>query len=255
MNPFAILMLRKEPYYRRAAFEAGLKRLGYDVVTPKDSRLVSPRTPFDLFITWNLKAGSEEDVARRWEKRGGVAIVTENAYLQREDKSRYAVSTHGHNGSGWFPVGSEDRFSALGFALKDMQSGSTELVCGQRGIGSSLMRSPPQWAEKKLQDLRARKINAKLRAHPGNFVPKVSLEQDLQGCRVCHIWSSGAGVRALVNGVPVKHYAPHWICEGWEKDRPAALNRMAHGQWSVDEIASGEPFARMRDAGWGPSWA
>jgi hypothetical protein len=75
------------------------------------------------------------------------------------------------------------------------------------------------------------------------------------------IWSSGAGVQALVAGIPVIYQAPHWICEGAADDalevvernplgvtpisREAALQRMAWAQWSLAEIASGEPFRRL----------
>jgi hypothetical protein len=75
----------------------------------------------------------------------------------------------------------------------------------------------------------------------------------------------------LVEGYQVAHWAPHWICVnaaaygphcdlnrwsttkcGDQELRPLMLNHMAHGQWHHEEIATGEPFARMRDAGWGP---
>jgi len=132
--------------------------------------------------------------------------------------------------------------------------GHYALVCGQRGIGSSLMASPPQWAERTAKKLEAQGVKTKLRLHPGNFAPKVPLLDDLKGAAVCHIWSSASGVRALVEGIPVKHYAPFWIC-----DRPAnrvmQLHRMSHGQWHHEEIATGEPLARilanLGEAKWG----
>jgi hypothetical protein len=248
--PIAAVQIRAEPYYRRAAIESGLKRLGYVIADERVSRL--PGGPNDLLCLWNRKAGAEEQAAEAWERAGGVVLVFENGYLQRTDKTTYAISTHQHNGAGFFPVGDEDRFSKLGFELQGFRSGTHALVCGQRGIGSKLMASPPQWAEKMVAKLKARGQTAKLRSHPGNWTPKVPLLVDLAEAYECHVWSSGAGVRALVEGVAVTHHAPHWICEGWEADRVAALNHMAHGQWHHEEIATGEPFARMRDAGWGP---
>jgi hypothetical protein len=255
----AVINIRKEPHYRRAAIESGLNRLGY-ITHDGLSRLV-PKDPFDLLVLWNKKAGAEERAADEWERAGGTVIVMENGYLQKTDKTTYAISTHGHNGSGWFPVGDEDRFSKLGFEIKpwhylspNSETGDRVLVCAQRGIGSTLMASPPQWAEKFAKGLQqSGRCFVKIRQHPGNFAPKVPLIEDLRGMKTVAIWSSGAGVRALVEGVPVLHAAPHWICEKWGlQDRFPALNRMAHGQWSVEEITSGEPFARMRDAQWGP---
>lgn len=252
--PRAILTLRREPAYRRDAFANGLKRLGYDVVCgTAGDRTVHPRSRDDLLVLWNLKAGLEERAAERWEFLGGTVLVIENAYLQQVDKSAYTISTHGHNGEGWFPLfGGDDRFTPLGFDLKPMQDNPNGhiLVCGQRGVGSARMASPPRWG-----DLIAKQTHgSRFRPHPGNMRPRVPLTDDLRGAKRCLIWSSAAGVQALVEGIPVGHAAPHWICEGWEDDRRTALNRMAHNQWHHDEIASGEPFARMRDRDWGPSW-
>ena len=247
----AVVTIRKEPAYRREAVENGLKRLGYAILNKGGN----PRSRDDLLCLWNRKAGSEETMAEQWERRGGTVIIMENGYLQKVDKSMYALSVHGHNGSGWFPTGTEDRFTALGFPLKEMvDRKGHDLVCAQRGIGSKLMASPPRWAEKMAEKLKAAGRHPRIRAHPGNFAPKVSLLDDLKGAARCVIWSSGAGVRALVEGIPVVHAAPHWICAGWEGNRVEALQRMAHGQWRHEEIATGEPFARMRDADWGPTW-
>lgn len=254
----ATIKVRKEPYYRREAIETGLTRLGYTI----DNDGVFPQSKRDMLVLWNRKAGAEDNAATLWERRGGTVIVMENGYLQKVDKTVYAISVHGHNGSGWFPVGDEDRFSKLGFEVKPWRPvvGGHWLVCGQRGIGSPTMASPPQWAEKTCRALRH--APTRLRQHPGNHAPKVPLLDDLACAYRCVIWSSGSGVRALAEGIPVLYDAPHWICSGAAtrlsdhlacnpvrplQPREAALHRMAHGQWSVDEIASGEPFARILD--------
>jgi len=270
--PTAVIRLRKEPHYRRAAFEAGLKRLGYTCVDGGRGDDWFPQGPDDLLVLWNKKAGLEERMADTWEARGGTVIVTENAYLQKVDKSMYAISTHGHNGSGWFPENTDERFHKLGIAVKDWRPtmGGHWLVCGQRSIGSSSMRSPIQWGEKEAKSIGA-KTKVKFRPHPGNFAPKIPLLHDLEGAQNCVVWSSSAAVTALVEGVPVYYAAPHWICSdsasrlsdavdwGWALAAPhknferyGALEHMAHGQWTVAEIESGEPFARMKAENWGP---
>ena len=257
----AILQLRKEPFYRRNAFEVGLRKHGYAIdplgqPRPKDKR--------DLLVLWNKKAGAEESQADAWERAGGTVIVVENGYLQKVDKTHYAISVHGHNGSGWFPNHGEDRFSKLGFEIKPYRApvGGKVLVCGQRSIGSTLMSSPPQWAENTQRLLMGRvRHTVKVRPHPGNFAPKVPLIDDLKTARACVVWSSSAGVRAMVEGVVTFYCAPHWVCAGaalrgvtyglidvpplGEFGRAAALNHMAHGQWHHEEIATGEPFARI----------
>lgn len=256
MSRIAKILVRKEPYYRRQAIEVGLQRLGYKLVDVP----VWPNKKEDLLVLWNRKRGAEETLAEDWERRGGTVIVVENGYLQKVDKTMYAVSAHQHNGAGYFPVGTEDRFSALGFEVKPWRTGGDYvLVCAQRGIGSKLMASPPGWERRIAANLQQiTTLPIRIRQHPGNFAPKVPLLDDLKAAESCVIWSSGAGVRALVEGVPVAYYAPQWVCEAaagrkWSKagedpqehNREAALHRMSHGQWAVAEITTGEPFARI----------
>lgn len=250
----AVIKVRKEPHYRRQAIESGLLRCGY-ALHARWTHLISKQ---DLLVLWNRKAGAEEAEAEDWERRGGTVIVMENGYLQKVDKTMYAISVGQHNGAGWFPVGGEDRFSALGFEVKPvrLELGGHVLVCAQRGIGSKLMASPPGWERKAADKLHKRfLVPVRVRPHPGNFAPKVPLVKDLEGAGLCVIWSSGAGVRALVEGVPVEYQAPHWVCEqacvrhrgtlSFGQARKEALHRMSHGQWAVNEITSGEPFARI----------
>lgn len=258
----ALVMIRQLPGYRYDAFCAGLKRLGYDLVDVRQYGKAWPSSRDDLLVTWNLHRGYDENYARQWEQRGGTVVVSENGYLQREDKTRYALSTHGHNGSGWFPQGADLRFPALGFELKpEVSRPGYALVRDQRSIGSALMASPRGWGPRMVAKLRIPGVPVKLMAHPGD---KGKLEADmanLRGASQVHIWSSAIGVRAMVEGIPVKHHAPHWICDPKAVDpsmsytlRELLLERMAHGQWHHEEIATGEPFARMKAEGWGPTW-
>lgn len=285
--PFAIVAIRREPWYRREALEEGLKRLGYTIKDPYCNTgpffrggvdRVEPSSRDDLIITWNRKLGHDEQVCELFEARGGTSIVLENGYLQRVDKSMYAISVHGHNGSGWYPQDdSVDRFTPLGFPQRPWRTaGQHVLVCDQRGVGSKRMASPMGWGQRlkintelALAERGTPVREVRLRPHPGNFVAKIPLEKDLKDAWACVVWSSACGVRALVEGIPVFVDAPDWICrdvayrpkaltKAFETPKftydqvRIALNRMAHGQWSVEEIRSGEPFARMRDAGWGP---
>lgn len=243
----AVVNVRKEPVYRRQAIETGLKRLGYTLATGIDR----PRSKADLLVLWNKKKGSEEQAANRWEQHGGTVIVMENGYLAQVEKTYYAISVHGHNGSGWFPNLGDDRYSKLGFPIKPMREIPTGewIVRSQRGIGSTLMASPPQWGEKMLAKLQAQGKRARLIQHPGNFAPKVPPIRDLAHAHRFMTWASAMGVLALVEGIDVLHSAPRWICENWTYPggREAALQHMAHGQWHFSEIATGEPFKRILD--------
>lgn len=250
MVKLAEVRIRPEPYYRRSAVESGLKALGYSL-----GRTGAPRGPQDVLCLWGRKHGQDDKDATLWEQRGGKVLVLENGYLAKVDKTMYAVSLGQHHTGG--PVGDEARFWQLGFEPRPWWNAEDGhmLVCGQRGIGSPVMASPPQWAEKMAKILEKR-WPTRLRLHPGNHAPKVPIERDLEGARACVVWSSNAGIKALIAGYPVVYHAPHWICaEGacrgvnvlgyGDASRLAALQRMAWGQWSVAEIETGEPFARL----------
>lgn len=260
----AVNTMRRDPHYRRDAFDAGLEACGYRL-----EQGGKPKSKEDLLVVWNRMSANEPQ-ASAWEAAGGTVLVCENAYLQPVKWGMYAISVHGHCGSGWFPVGDEDRFTTLGIGVEPWRTGGSYiLVCGQRGIGSRAMASPPHWDTKTVPRVKAMgHKQVRMRQHPGRVKPKATLDEELAGASLCLIWSSACGVRALTMGVPVVHCAPHWICssaarrglEGLsvplrdDEARRSALHRMSHGQWSVAEIESGEPFkrilARLGEAAW-----
>lgn len=257
----AVCRIRPQPDYRRDAFEKGLRATGYRLVEN-----AMPAGPKDLLVIWNRYDAMHRQ-ATDWEARGGTVLVCENGYIGADPEGRqyYAISAHGHNGSGWWPVGTEDRWAALGIPLRpwtalagaNPSAGGYALVCGQRGIGSPEMASPDHWHQTAAAYVSKWHPNVRIRLHPGRHAPTVPLERDLEGASYCVIWSSSSGVKALTLGVPVIYDAPHWICQGaasamrqsfedpTDEERLAALRRMAWAQWSVAEIEAGEPFARF----------
>lgn len=172
---------------------------------------------------------------------------------------------HDHNGRGAWPAveWSAPRFGLLGVEVKAWRNdGKKILVCAQRGIGSIGRASPAGWEHKVAADLRGQLgVQVVVRPHPGDNDPTIPLERDLDGARACVIWASGAGVKALVEGIPVFYGCPWWICSYGarryqgagslvapienDSQRAVALERMAWAQWTVGEIESGEPFRRL----------
>lgn len=258
-TPVAMCQIRNDPHYRKDAFLNGLRKAGYNVVPS-----ARPTRKEDLLIIWN-RYGGFESMADTWERSGGTVLVAENGYIGKDENGHqlYALSASGHNGSGWWVSTGKDRFGKLGVDVKPWKESTPDghlLVCGQRGIGSRTMASPSNWhyqTANKLKKVTSRPV--KVRLHPGNQPPKTALDDDLAGAHACVIWSSGSGVKALVNGYPVFFDAPHWICsmaadhvrnpsvdyEVPNRDdrlRELALFRMAEAQWSIKELDSGEPF-------------
>lgn len=258
-SPKAVCRIRDQPHYRREAFVDGLRRAGYELVDN-----ASPR-PDDLLVVWN-RYGGEAD---QWERAGGTVFVAENGYIgcDANGVQYYALAVSGHNGSGRWHVGDAERWRALGIELKPWRTEGEHIVIrGQRGIGSSSMASPADWHRHASRDLRRLSNRSQvIQEHPGKPAcdPRVAaqISDSLIGAHAMCIWSSAAGVRALVDGVPVFYAAPHWICESAavhgvgnverpkmsDSDRLDAMRRMAWAQWSIAEIATGEPFVLLRD--------
>lgn len=261
----AFSLIRPQPHYRHDAFEAGLKTCGFDV----QRNVVRNPSRDDVLIIWN-RYWHNHDLANQFEALGARVLVAENPYLglkdARGDPAGYAISLAGHNGSGqWYP-GDFSRFVALGRQPLDWQRNDQGyiLVCGQRGIGSPTMASPPRWhldVAERLRKVTQRDI--RIRYHPEDRQAppheKRPLVEDLKGAWACVIWSSSSGCEALMRGVPVFYDAPHWICQSAAQrgidaiERPlfddearlAGLREMAWAQWSVDEITSGQPFRHL----------
>lgn len=275
-------LIRKQPHYRREAFDAGLRAVGYQLVhgVPDIAGRTLPAS--DVLLIWNRYAEVEQ-IADRFEKAGGTVLVAENGYLGAgggtpkfevaagpQAGHYYALARRGHNGSGSWPQGGPERFERLGVELKPMRSWTADghiLVCPNRVFGMRGFVMPGHWGEATAETLR-RRTGRKviLRPHPGNGEPRRPLTEDLKGAYACVIWASSAGVHALVEGVPVVCCAPWWICKGaadaaldspgfnsqqyWAVMREAALHGLAWAQWTIEEIASGVPFRHLLRHTW-----
>lgn len=235
-----------------------MKRLGYTVVHGWPGQIQHG----DILLMWN-RYGEHHDLAKRFSEAGGEVIVAENGYAgnDRADRRRYAIARDGHNGSGFWHVGAADRFGALGITLEaPRQDGDHILVCPNRSFGMPGFIMPVDWSSRILERLqKVTRLPIKVRPHPGNNPPKVPLAEDLKGARAVVVWSSSAGVDALIAGVPVFADAPWWICRGATvanirnietavvdpERRSDAMHRLAWAQWHVDEIEQGDPFAHL----------
>lgn len=245
-------MLRTDVRARYEAFDAGLRRCGFDVgLKPGEPR------EGDVLVIWNRHRFAQE--ATRYERVGAKVIVAENGWLNRSpgNGKMIALCLGHHNGAGQWSDGPEDRWAPLGIELRPWrEDGDHILVLGQRGIGEHGVAQPRRWAEDTVARLRAKtKRPVILRLHPGNAEPPP--EPDWSNVWAAVTWASGAGIKAIVAGVPVFHGLPTWIGAGAARhgfdniekpylgDRLPMLRRLAWAQWSLDEITTGEPVARL----------
>lgn len=261
----AVLFLKRDPHYRRDAFERGLSAAGYRVATEDERSAVKSLGRGDVAVFWNLYAHDTEPIAKDLLARGCDVLVAENGYFGKDENGHqlYALARNGHNGSGVWHVGDEDRMSVANVggpaAWKTPEKNAPFLICGQRGIGSLLMASPPGWHHNIARQLEAAGIPFVARPHPGQDVAaKDSLASAISGSRGVIIWSSSAGLKALMLGIPVWYDAPHWVAEAGARKylgptslnfplmdddkRADALRATSWAQWTLKEIESGLPF-------------
>lgn len=247
--PRALCLIRDLPHYRRDAFVTGLAAAGFEV----KQGFFQPASG-DVVVMWNRYSGNDE-IGSRFEAAGASVLVAENGYLPLRDehgRQHYAISRGQHH------HGDVSRPVSVPYAAPWRKSGEHILICAQRGFGSSVMQCAG-WAERIAVEMRGMtKRPIRLRAHPGNQPPAVPLEQDLEGCHAVVVWSSNAGIAALLAGVPVFYAAPRWIAEAaalplqgadleapFLGDRTAGLLNAAANSWSVAEIERGEPFRHL----------
>jgi hypothetical protein len=261
-------LIRSQPSYRSDAFLTGLRVCGYDVSTQRPD--CSRAQPGDVLVIWN-RYDEWHKMATAFEARGGIVLVAENGYIgtggvspknqpgSAHGMEYYALARHAHNGRGYWHSGHPSRWARLACQLAPWRrEGGHVLVCANRSFGMPGGIMPLTWADDTARALsRATSRRIRVRYHPGNLRSKVDLDADLAGAHACVVWSSSAGVRALVLGIPVISTAPWWIAHdaaGHDlaqietppmPDRLPVFRRMAWAQWKPEEIATGEPIRKL----------
>lgn len=200
-------------------------------------------------------------MAKLFDGAGARVVVAENGYLpMRGTRKTFALALNHHNGAGLWPMGVEMRSNLLDVEVRPWRTAHGDLlVLPQRGIGPAGVAMPRSWPT----DIRRRlalatRRRVRVRPHPGTDKPtRPTIEEDLEGVGACVIWGSGAGLKAAIAGVPVFYEFGRWIgapagtagidCleEPSRPDRLGMLERVAWAQWSVEELETGEPIARL----------
>lgn len=247
----ACVLIRELPQYRRSAFCEGLTNAGYNVTNKAEP------APGNVLVMWN-RYGMYERAARSYEDAGGTVLIAENGYLGRDwrDGHWYALAKSFHNGGGWWKKGDEKRWESWNVNWPGWRrDGSDVVVLATRHIGPEGVREPLGWAErtaKELQETTHRKV--RIRRHPGENTPAISLEDDIKGAWCVVTWGSGAALKAILQGIPVFHGYPKWIgaAAAAPMDRPIEhvylgsplpmFNHLSWAMWNTEELSTGEPF-------------
>lgn len=252
--PNAVVMLRENPHYRRDGFIAGLAANGYSV-----KGAVAAPTPDDVLVVWN-RYGETHTEAMRWTKAGARVIVAENGYMGRDWRGGiwYSMAMNWHMGRGQWNVGGPERAVELfGEPAPWRFEDGPVVVLGQRGIGAPSVIAPSGWANNVVRDLQSQRIPAVLRPHPGNDPDQAGLDKALFRARAAATWSSGAGIKAILGGVPVYYGLPQWIgaqaAQAYTRplllpfigDRSVFMQRLSWAMWELGEISCGRSFDHL----------
>ena len=240
------------------AVVAGFQAIGHKAVIRTAKYFSGEAEGFGLVVVAGEHSGRR--VAEAYREAGVTVLTLDWGYINRvnspaEHKSgHWQVGVGGLNRIPAFECPS-DRFDALGVDLVE-RGGDPDgyvLVCGQvpgdaaHGLGYNGYAA---W----LRDVLSRYPDAVYRPHPAG-APLYShpvthegpLADALRGARLVVTYNSNVGHDALLAGVPViaEGRSAYKELEGEELPcmdvRRAYFSRAAYGQWTVAEMATGEP--------------
>lgn len=203
----------------------------------------------DVLATWSPWKGSiRHRLANHFGEANKKVIVIENGFLSPiNGQPYYQVALDGWNGTGTFPAGDGSRWASWGLEPTPwVERPERALVVGQRGHPDDDRTSKPGWhCIVGVNDPLAIRRDRDCRR---------PLSDDLDQVDRCHVWTSNAASNAIMAGVPVVQHGPNLMVSELASrpgeplrrpDRLPVLERLAWGQWNLDELASGEPFARL----------
>lgn len=251
----------------------GFRRRGYDVI-------YNSRGEPDLkFVVYQGEVPKYDEERAMFAEAGVVPLIIDLGYMRRsqlvdDQKAYYQVSV-GH--IGWVPQGNleEDRFLKLGLELKEdrgTEYGRKVMIAGQVPGDTQHRMNNDELGEfylQQFQNLREDGVPEEeiyLRTHPyAPLVPpnaakylKVTkgkdekLDDALADCRAVVTFNSTIFYDATLRGIPVvSDDSAHYRDLSFERyadikpirfgAKRTFLNRMAHAQWTLDEMYRGDP--------------
>ena len=210
-------------------------------------------------VAWN-RYDYTDNWATVFSKVGAKVLITENCVLGKEFRGGgwLTLCRDHHNGAGSWPKDEGQRWAKIGVELapyKPRDPQGKVVLLPQRSIGPKNVAMPRDWQSR----LHRFKIpDTFYRPHPGKS-ENVPLETDLAKAKCVVTWGSGAGLKALMQGVPCVSTWPGWFgapastpiekVTDWNKvpqlDRLPMFNRLAGALWSCEEIRSGEAIEAL----------
>jgi len=261
--------LNSKPVFE--AFEKGIKRLGYK----------TDKNGIDVIwsVLWNGRMAANKAIWERAARERRPVIVLEVGALQRNTLWKMGVG--GVNNDAYFGPRANDRQRAdkLGLTLDPWRTNDGPILFACQHNNSAQWNSPAsqeRWTTETIETIRKhtdRQII--LRQHPRcpirfknlpantilqlpKKIPNTYDDYDFDVSRAYAVinWSSNPGIIAAMRGVPVftSFSSLAWSVANLDvnkinnpdtPDRRQWLNDLAHTEWTTEEIATGEPIARL----------
>lgn len=258
------------------AFSESIKRKGWETSDNDDSADVA----VIWSVLWHGRMQANRLIWEKYQKRNKPVIVLEVGALNRGQLWKVAIN--GINGRGYFghKENNNKRRNDLKIKLRPWKQGSDIVLCGQHPASQQWENMPPMhvWMSETIGLIRKytdRKII--VRAHPrANYVPTGQIK-NVEIKPPCHMvgtydsfdfvetlnnawavinWNSNPATVAALHGIPVfvgpdSLSAPVGNLELKNienpimPDREQWANDLAYTEWTVGEIAAGEPLERL----------
>lgn len=220
-------------------------------------------------MLWGVRR--QQDIKTQ-KQRGGEVCILERGYLGDRFKWTSVSFGGGLNGKGEFRGTLDDpaRFRRhFGELMQPWrrQDGYALLIGQVPGDMSLAGADVVRWYRRTAGDLEAAGFDVRFRPHPvaenrglrvrvpGVKLATGTLQEALDGAAVCVTFNSNTGVDAVLAGVPTItadrgsmawEVTTHSVAEGViTPDREAWAARLAWKQWTLDEMSSGECWARV----------
>ena len=233
-----------------------------------------PENGFDMIVVHGLH-GETQNIFNRYSAAGVPGLVLDLGFIYRPDYFQL-----GWGGLNWIPAFDCEPARAQAMfgdiPTEPKRGGQYVLVCCQKhGDKQHNLRSVRVWADETIKKIKLFTDKPiRFRPHPlYNFNPgiagveysnpdEVSFSSDIENACCMVTYNSTAAYQAILSGVqvfcdPSAVYAPICNTDLSEIDRPvfkplkSFFNRLAYGQWTMAEMASGEALQFLLNAQFG----
>lgn len=224
-------------------------------------------------VLWHGRMAPARAVYQYYLVRNKPVIILEVGALQRN--TTWRVSVDHIDNTGFYGTNlplDMDRPHKLGLCLRPWQNNTDGhiVICTQHNQ-SQLWQNMPNmenWVEEQVNRVKEMGENKIIiRTHPRCNLPNLRIngaeidhpkrlpnsyddfdfDRLLENCKLLITHTSNTGIEALLKGVPVQSSSNSLYYGINHSNREEWLTKIAHTEWTVDEIARGLPFKRIEN--------